>query len=58
MKNSEKLMALEKLGLNCVNYAFNLSDKNFITKAFLLNVHKLIQKYKLAEPSRISEYKN
>ncbi|MCI2854841.1 hypothetical protein [Staphylococcus hominis] len=57
MKNSEKLMALEKLGLNCVNYAFNLSDKNFITKAFLLNVHKLIQKYKLAEPSRISEYK-
>ncbi|RIL35325.1 hypothetical protein BUY86_09030 [Staphylococcus equorum] len=57
MKNSEKLMALEKLGLNCVNYAFNQSDKNFITKAFLLNVHKLIQKYKLAEPSRISEYK-
>ncbi|UXV36327.1 hypothetical protein MUA90_13800 (plasmid) [Staphylococcus sp. IVB6181] len=57
MKNSEKFMALEKLGLNCVNYAFNQSDKNFITKAFLLNVHKLIQKYKLAEPSRISEYK-
>lgn len=57
MKSSEKFMALEKLGLNCVNYAFNQSDKNFITKAFLLNVHKLIQKYKLAEPSRISEYK-
>lgn len=57
MKNSEKLMALEKLGLNCVNYAFNQSDKNFITKASLLNIHKLIQKYKLAEPSRISEYK-
>lgn len=57
MKNSEKLMALEKLGLNCVNYAFNQSDKKFITKAFLLNVHKLIQKYKLAEPSRINEYK-
>ncbi|MGK8298522.1 hypothetical protein ACRS2G_12985 [Staphylococcus epidermidis] len=57
MKNSEKLMALEKLGLNCVNYAFNQSDKKFITKVFLLNVHKLIQKYKLAEPSRINEYK-
>ena len=57
MKNSEKLMALEKLGLNCVDYAFNQSDKNFITKTFLLNVHKLIQKYKLAESSRISEYK-
>ena len=57
MKNSKKLMALEKLGLNCVDYAFNQSDKNFITKAFLLNVHKLIQKYKLAEHSRISEYK-
>ena len=34
MKNSEKLMALEKLGLNCVDYAFNQSDKNFITKPF------------------------
>lgn len=57
MKNSEKLIALEKLGLNCVDYAFNQSDKNFITKVFLLNVHKLIQKYKFAEHSRISEYK-
>lgn len=57
MKNSEKLIALEKLGLNCVDYAFNQSDKNFIKKVFLLNVHKLIQKYKFAEHSRISEYK-